>query len=501
MRPSGRRMQAVMPPETTKTAMNPRNKFLTRHIIPAAAMVAATVVAATPVRAEKLMDVGDNATVGIYVYDLKGDSVVVANNAGLGMTPASILKSLTTATAIQTLGMNHRFGTSVLLSGMPGKDGSWNGDLIVRPNGDPTLESRHFPQYAGLCDTIVCRLQQNGLSNINGRIIVADTISDQGPVGKWEIQDTPYGYGAGWFNLNWMDNVFTLNTGTGETTPHIPDLQVIKIKRRGTDIQRGAGSEKLYIYGPTSGKNSRRSVSTTMPNPYKAFVHLLKEKLTAAGIGYNDTTPDEDAVENASKCPARHLYTHLSPTSGEIMRSLMWRSDNMYAEGMLRALTPEQSRDSALVYEADFWRNKGLDIDRQIIYDGSGLTRANSVTPSFMGRMLNYMAKSPYAADYVSLFPVAGRNGTVRNLLKDTPLAGKLVLKSGSVNNVRTYCGFAVDENKMPTHAVVIMVNKYTVPGTTVRDEIGRVLLDILHGHCGIGAEAYDPALDDAEAE
>ena len=124
-------------------------------------MVAATVATATPVRAEKLMDVGDNATVGIYVYDLKGDSVVVANNAGLGMTPASILKSLTTATAIQTMGMNHRFGTSVLLSGTPGKDGNWNGDLIVRPNVDPTLESRHFPQYGGLCDSIVCRLQQN----------------------------------------------------------------------------------------------------------------------------------------------------------------------------------------------------------------------------------------------------------------------------------------------------------------------------------------------------
>lgn len=460
----------------------------------------AGVCTATAAYADTLMDVGENATVGLYIYDIVGDSIVVSHNANLGMTPASVLKTLTTATAIQALGMSHQFATDVLLSGKAGKKGVWNGDLIIRPDGDPTLESRHFPKQHGLCDSIAAHLQQCKISRINGNIIVADTISEQGQVEKWEIDDVNYTYGAGWYNLNWMDNVFTLNTGTGETTPYIPDLDIVRINSRKASVKRGKDSEKLHVYGPRKGRKGSRTVTATMPYPYKVFLYQLKEKLKEADIEIVGCPVYETSEEKATECKGRLLYTHLSAPSGEIMRDMMWRSDNMFAEGMLRALAPGQSREAALNYEDSIWTERGLDMERQIIYDGSGLTRVNSVTPSFLGRMLTYMAQSPYAKEYASLFPVAGIQGTVRNMLKGTPLEGKIALKSGSVNNVRCYGGYVLDENGMPSHVAVVMVNRYTKSTGTVRDEISRLLLDVLHGHCGIGAEQYDPELDDAEA-
>lgn len=154
----------------------------------------------------------------------------------------------------------------------------------------------------------------------------------------------------------------------------------------------------------------------------------------------------------------------------------MVRSDNMFAEAMLRSLAPGEDIDGAVAREKQLLQRLGTDPRDVIINDGSGLARDNRVSPRFMADMLQAMARTPRAADYIGFFPKAGEEGTVRKVLKDTPLAGKLVLKSGSVRGVQCYAGYKLGDSGEPTHAVVIMVNRFTCPRAKVVAEAEKFL-------------------------
>lgn len=434
---------------------------------------------------------GRQATVGAYVYDLRKGDVVLADNADVAMTPASVVKSFTTASALQTLGKDWRFETRVALTGTRAGKGVWNGDLVIIPGGDPTLESDEPSGTKGLCGEIAQALKDLGVSKINGSIIVADTVPDQGQAPDWENEDTVYPYGAGWFNLNWNDNTFTIWPASGRTKPHVPDLEIVRQTRRYRGIDRGTGSERLYVYAPRTGKSKGRkgrrrssaqsnwSTKTTMPFPYKVFVHALREQLAADEITVTDkkshNSADIDELLNSTMTP---VLTHRSLPLVDIMRDLMYRSDNTFAEGVLRAQAPGASRDSAISCEMQLWRANGLDLDGQLFKDGSGLSRTTSVTPRFIGNVLQYMAQSDYRDDYVGLFARAGVDGTLKHLLKDTPLMGRLALKSGSMSGVRCYAGYALDEEGLPSHVVVLFVNRYSCSGDNLRKSIENFLLD-----------------------
>lgn len=455
--------------------------FIERYRTVARAVVAGAVVFAGTVYAEARISLGAGrqASVGAYIYDLKGDSVVLADGADIAMTPASVVKSFTTASALQTLGKDWRFQTRVALTGKSGGNGVWKGDLVIVPGGDPTLESDNPGGSHGIIENISRALRDMNVRTITGAIIVADTVPDQGQAPDWENEDTPYPYGAGWFNLNWNDNTFTIWPSSGRTEPHVPDLEVVKIRRRSPGVDRGAGSERLYVYGPNF-KNKRRAEKTTMPFPYKVFSYALHRQLEKDGVKVNGKAKRDTDNKKILESPMKPVYIHYSASLDTIMRDLMHRSDNTYAEGVLRAQAPGATRAGAIAVEEDLWRGNGLNMDGQQFRDGSGLSRTTSVTPHFIGDVLGYMAKSPLGKDYVSLFAVAGRDGTVKSLLKNTPLEGRLALKSGSMSGVRCYAGYALDNAGQPSHVVVLFVNRYSCSGASLRSAIEKFLVENL---------------------
>lgn len=141
----------------------------------------------------------------------------------------------------------------------------------------------------------------------------------------------------------------------------------------------------------------------------------------------------------------------------------MYRSDNLMAEGMLRATAPGRSRSEALSNELKFWEERGIDVTGISLEDGSGLSRNNRMTPYFLAEILDWMRLNKNSNNqYINIFPVAGRSGTMRNFLKGTKLEGKFVAKTGSMRNVQCYAGFKLDDNGQPTHLVVVMLNNFS---------------------------------------
>lgn len=413
---------------------------------------------------------GEEATsVGIFIKDLQSGDIIFDHNSELALTPASVMKVVTTATALDILGKDYQFKTSVQLSGS--RSGStWNGNLIITSCGDPTLESEHFKSNLGFCNQIISALKQKSITKITGTVVVRQSLSDAGPILQWECEDIAWPYGAGLFGLNWRDNSFTIYPATGKTTPHVPNLNIEIRKATSNDLVRGVDSNNLIIYA-TNTDNRKWVTRSSMPDPSAVFQYELIEKIKAAGIEIGSK-----AVNSSGE--SLTLCTHTSPLSEEILRSLMVRSDNLFAEGILRAIAPGSSRKKAIEKEKELWNNRGISGKNTIINDGSGLTRANRLSPRFLGDILEYMAKSNNAELFSSFFPKAGKDGTMKSFLAKTPLDGAIALKTGSVSSVQTYAGYLFDsETGSPSHVVVVMVNGFFCPRAQVRKAVENLLL------------------------
>lgn len=150
---------------------------------------------------------------------------------------------------------------------------------------------------------------------------------------------------------------------------------------------------------------------------------------------------------------------------------------------MLRALLADsiniKSDYHAITVAKQLLLSIGVDCSEQIIVDGCGLARNSKISPQFMTKLLVTMANSEYRDEYVALFPIAGKDGTVKSMLHNTRLDGAFALKSGSMSGVLCYSGYKLDEKGEPTHAITIMVNNFSCKTREIRAAIERYLLEI----------------------
>lgn len=363
------------------------------------------------------------AQVGIVVRDLSTGRETVSVNPDAALTPASITKCVTAASVLASGLIDNRFETPAYITG-PIEGDVLNGSVVVAGKGDPTTALPSFPRGDGLADSIAAALGRLGVSRIAGSIIPdCSALPSQGPNERWEICDTEWSYGAGLYAINYNGNT--------------------------------SGADKA------------------LADPPEAFAADVEGALNRRGItvewgGDDDTIPSESLVPLAS---------HRSAGFEQILTRMMVRSDNLFAEAMLRALVPGSTLKAALAKEKGELDGLGLDTSCVGLYDGSGLSRNNRFSPRFLSRLLAAMAARPDAARYTALFPLAGRDGTVKPLLRGTRLEGRLALKSGSMKGVLCYAGYKLGADNRPTHAVVIMVNGFFCPATEVRKAIQNFLL------------------------
>ncbi len=418
-------------------------------------------IASLAASAETLLNLeGEEASsIGIYIKDLRTGKVLAEQNPLTALTPASVTKAITTATALSICGADTCFVTKVGLSGEI-SGSTCTGNLVVRSVADPTIESENFLQYKGFCEKIVAALKRRGISKITGSIVVEQTLSDAGPVWQWEIEDVAWAYGAALHGFNYRDNIVTVIPATGKITPEVPGLELKVIKSKDGDIVRGVGSNKLTIY--TRDPNDKKyGIKVTVPDPSAVFICQMRKTLAEAGITMGKKAVDSNSFST--------IYTHRSPCYGDIMHSLMVRSDNMFAEGMLRTIAPGTSRKDALKRQRALWDQRGISTKLTTIRDGSGLARSNALSPRFIADVLEWMAKSSMAETYTSFFPRAAKEGTMRGFLEESPLEGKIALKTGAVGGVQCYAGYKLDDDDNPTHVIVVMVNKFFCPRRDVR--------------------------------
>lgn len=220
-------------------------------------------------------------------------------------------------------------------------------------------------------------------------------------------------------------------------------------------------------------------------DPASVLCDVVVERLAKDGIAMEmDTDMDYSETLSAGELSPGKVWSYFSPDRDDILKVMMHRSDNLYAEAMLRALLLPAcdghdmevaivGTDSAVVVQRDVWKDRGIDLSRGRIVDGSGLAPVNRMSARMLSDVLQSMARK---RSYSRLFPIAGRDGTVRNFLRRTPLEGRMALKSGSMTGVMCYAGYMLDVDGTPTHTVVVMVNNFTCTSAKVRSAISSYL-------------------------
>ncbi len=419
---------------------------------------------------------GDAVSVAVYIATVDSGRPVVEQDSRRLLTPASILKSLTVATAYRLLGPEYRWTTTVAHTGAV-DCGVLRGDLIIKGGGDPTLGSRHFKEQPSFCSSVAAALRERGITRIAGNIVIdSSCIPDPGAVSSWEVEDIPWDYGAGAYAVNYSDNTFGLNVPSMTTSIPVPDLQVINETvgtGRSLTLSRGVGSNVLRV-GGSLGKRRQATLMCSMPDPGAVLVGRLESALRSLGI-----VVEHEAVATSASAVPKEILAYKSPRLAEVGRSLMVRSDNLMAEATLRAISPGAPLDSAISRERRFWRSQGLDLSTARINDGSGLSRANAISAEALGTVLRIMANPRgLSTSYIDSFARVGLDGTLTSFLAKHPRKSEFVLKSGSMGGVQCYAGYHLNPvDKSPTHVIVVMVNNLVGSRTELRKAIEQMLL------------------------
>lgn len=338
----------------------------------------------------------------LLIRDLRSGKVLATLNADQPLIPASIMKCVTSASLLKRVGKDYKYETPVYLEGRIHK-GRLEGNIIVEGSADPSLNSRHMDGSPDFITEICQALMRKGVTGIAGDIVI-DEKKFAGPAinPTWQSGDLPHAYGTGTHGFNFEDNA--------------------------------------------SGKSS-------VKDPAGVFAARLRSRLAMNGIPVDQLVID----------PGRHrelLLRHRSLPIDEIMRSCMMRSDNQFAEALLRTLSRQSDGDGSTANGAEtelkYWRKHRAPVDGVKIVDGSGLSRTNRMTARFMSHLLGEMSSDPW---YASFFPLAGQEGTLRKFMAGTPLEGYLAMKTGSMRGIQCYAGYLLDDDYAPTHSIVVMFN------------------------------------------
>jgi serine-type D-Ala-D-Ala carboxypeptidase/endopeptidase (penicillin-binding protein 4) len=424
---------------------------------------------------------------GVDVRALDSGERLYELNAGKLMMPASNMKIVTLAAAAEALGWDYRFTTTLATHGTLSA-GVLHGDLVVRSDGDPSINTREGRAEAVIGEWAEA-LRAAGISTIEGRIVGDDQAFDDDGLGAgWSWDYLQYGYAAPVGALEFNENLAALVVSPAPAAGGIPTvtlsagsgLALLNHAITGApgsantiDYRRHLDRAVLEVTGSIPSGAATHTRSVAVVNPTLFFAESLKAGLQARGIAVTGPAVDFDDI--AAEMPAgepRVLVTTASPPLRSIATVLMKVSQNLYAETLLKALGASRNRlgtfeggRRALRSILESW---GVPADAQIIYDGSGLSRYNYVTPSSLVSVLERMYKDPRHHDaFLATLPIAGKDGTMDVRLRHTRAEGNALAKTGSIANVRALSGFVKSrDGEMLVFSII--ANDFVIPSATI---------------------------------
>ena len=325
------------------------------------------------------------------------DRTVVSVAGDMPLIPASTMKLLVGTVALEVIGPEVRFVTEVRGDVV---NGAVTGGLHLVGGGDPLLAVSSYPAtqrfapeprtpFEALVDQVIAR----GVSSSAQGVVVHDDRYDDER-----------------FVPSWGDGI------------------------RGTEA--GPVGALLVNDGLVSGNPVKP------PDPALAAGVEFANLLRMAGVDVPGGV-ERAATPTSSAVPDQVLASVSSAPLVEVVAEMLTTSDNTTAEMLIKEIAVAAGRPGtridglSVVQETlDRW---GIPLAGMTLVDGSGLDRGNRLTCHLIVSLLQ---REGQAEQLLDLMAVAGESGTMSGQLRDTPLAGVLRAKTGTLRGVKAYSGY-----------------------------------------------------------
>lgn len=383
----------------------------------------------------------DKASVSAYAVNTKTGEVVVDQQSNKSVVPASCVKAITTAVALQILGPETRFQTDLEYDGVI-EAGTLKGNLYIHGGGDPCLGSERVAlAWDKQIETWVDAVQKLGVKKIEGEVIGDASRWEKALApASWQWGDLGNYYGAGACALSFHENSYTLTFRPGkEGEPAVivrqePEIPGLVIHNEVTTGAVGSGDQAWiygseysmaqYVRGTVPAGVETFSIRGSIPDPARMCGCLLEKALEKRGI---------EVMRQKREGGKRTVFhTTPSPTVKEIVYWTNQKSINLYAEHLLKKMGEvvykEGSTKAGIRAVTEFLRSKKIDLEGFQLDDGSGLSRKNLVTAKQFVEILSQIKKT-------ELFPIF-----MESLVKVTD---HVKAKDGWMTLIRGYVGYA----------------------------------------------------------
>jgi D-alanyl-D-alanine carboxypeptidase/D-alanyl-D-alanine-endopeptidase (penicillin-binding protein 4) len=448
------------------------------------------------------------ASQGIHIVSLKTGETFFSRDADQLLRPASCLKILTAAAALDVFGAQHVFKTPIFAAGdLDPETGRLEGSLLLAGQGDPSISGRYSlteETTADILDRWAVALWQKGLRSVSGSV-VADGRLFAGPEVNptWEVGDLHFSYAAPATALAINDNCFDLVIAPAER--HGPPASVsispanAYLEMRGSiatlppghgqniAIERLPGQNVIILSGGIGVDEPAKEQWRSIHDGNLWSAHVIQTALERRGIHFGEPPATLESLEPADRerllaAPQRLLFEHVSRPLADLISIMNKPSQNFYAETLWRAAAAKARKEGSVsageAMLAALLRDAGVNPAGLIAADGSGLSWRDLATARQITRLLVWMERHPAGPVLYDSLPIAGVDGTLENRMTETPARGNVRAKTGYISKTRAMCGYATTRDGERV-AFAILTNNYAAPTSRINalhDQIGQIL-------------------------
>lgn len=445
---------------------------------------------------------------GVSVISLRDGRTVYSLDAQKSFSPASNMKLITTATALDLLGTGYRWRTSVFLENTPDEQGNITGDIVLYGRGAIDLDSTSINKLAD-------EVYRKGVRRVKGNVVGDESFFRGDALGQgWLWNDVQWYFGAEASALSVNRNevrVIVTPTAFNQTASARlePENNYVLLKNETKTIEngniisigihRGLSDNNVQIWGNVPARSAGLNAKLSVYKPALWAAQLFRDALKAKGIIIDGNTRSLDAKDRQSgkgfdlNNSTELAYVESQPL-GEVVRKTNKESWNLAAELMLRTIgqkfgntAPDpdirkmavRGDDGAGLAVMMKWLNeKGISTKGLSLYDGSGLSRLTLITPESMSQLLVFMSKHSSSQAFKDSLAIAGQDGTLGNRFRNSAANGQIFAKTGTLQHISALSGYIVTANG-ETLGFSIICNDETQPeeSTSVIDAIAILLV------------------------
>lgn len=401
---------------------------------------------------------GIQATVAVRELDTNG--FVYGYYQNLPLAPASNMKLLTAAAALEYLGEDYQMTTDLYVDGTINGN-TLNGNVYVRGEGDPTFQADDFIKFAN-------ELKRLGITHINGNLY-GDESWFTGPrlapgIGK---TDELHYYGAQISALTMSpNNDYDASTmivsakgstiGRAPTLTYAPNSSGMNIINRAKTVARGKANtlsirreyntNRVIISGNIPVGSTRREW-VTLYSPTLSTLVAMKQVWQAQGISfsagsqqtYAKVPKDAQLVTQVKSIPMKDLVYSMNKLSNNSIADILVRT-------LGKVVKNEGSNAAGAQVLEEYAQSIGMDTSVVKAVDGSGMSLQNRMTGNEVTKLLVAANRSPwYKSAFLPSLPKGGHydrmeGGTLRSRFVSLP--NRVMAKTGTHTGVYSLSGY-----------------------------------------------------------